>query len=397
MLERALLKPLLRSARRYPIVTVTGPRQSGKTTLVKAAFPRHAYANLEEPDQRTFAREDPRGFLSQYSDSVILDEVQQVPTLLSYIQTLADAKAKPGRFVLTGSQNLLLLQSVSQSLAGRTAVLHLLPLSYSELKARKPLALAAVGKRTAGRARVTRDSVFDILWSGLYPRIHDRKIPAHDWLANYYQTYVERDVRTIINVGDLETFSRFVRLCAGRSGQLVNTVSLGNDCGVSHATVQRWLSMLEATFVITLLRPYHNSFNKRLIKAPKLHFIDSGLLCYLLNVRSPRELQSHASRGAVFESFVVSEFLKMHWHAGMPPQLFFWRDSSDHEVDLIIERGAQPVAIEIKSAATIASDFFSGLVYWRALKPSNRACGLIYTGQTSFARLGNFAYPWSTL
>lgn len=397
MLERALRKPLLQAARRYPVVTVTGPRQSGKTTLVKAAFPRHSYANLEEPDQRTFALEDPRGFLSQYPGSVILDEVQHVPSVLSYIQSLTDARPKPGRFILTGSQNLLLLQSVTQTLAGRTAILHLLPLSYSELKQRNGLALSAIGSRIAGRQRITADDVFEMLWSGFYPRIHDRKIPPQDWLSNYYQTYVERDVRSITNVGDLETFSRFVRLCAGRCGQLLNTASLGNDCGVTHTTVRRWLSLLEATFVIYLLRPYHRSFNKRMIKAPKLYFIDSGLLCYLLGIRSPVELRIHASRGAVFESSVVSELLKLHWHRGLQPRLHFWRDSAGHEIDIILERGTQSVAIEVKSAATIAADFYAGLAYWKSMTTAQSPCAVVYAGGTSFASRGVFVYPWSVL
>lgn len=342
--------------------------------------------------------EDPRGFLSQFSASVVLDEVQHVPALLSYIQSHVDARGKSGRFVLTGSQNLLLSQALSQTLAGRTAILHLLPLSYSELRERRPLVPQTIGGRAASRGRVrANDDLFGVLWQGFYPRIHDRKLPAQDWLGNYYRTYVERDVRTITNVGDLETFSRFVRLCAGRCGQLLNTVALGNDCGVTHATVRRWLSILETTFIITLLRPYHRSFNKRLIKAPKLYFLDTGLLCYLLGVRAAGELASHASRGAVFESFVVSELLKLHWHTGTQPQLYFWRDSAGHEVDVVLEQGARSTAIEIKSAATVAPDFYAGLKYWRGLTDGASPCALVYGGASSFVTRGMIVYPWSAL
>ena len=286
MIARHMAKALKAAARQYPVVTVTGPRQSGKTTLVRATFPRYDYVSLEDPDQRAFAMEDPRGFLGQFAGKVVLDEVQRVPTLFSYIQGIADRQDRPGRFILTGSQNFLLLQRISQSLAGRCAILHLLPLSRAELAGKRIMDLSRIGhpprglvKRSSRSAR--EDQLFKMLLTGFYPRIHDQRLRPQQWLSNYYQTYLERDVRDILNVGDIETFGRFVRLCAGRCGQLLNLSSLTADAGVSHTTARRWLSILEASFVLSLLRPHHRNFNKRLVKSPKLYFLDTGLLCYI--------------------------------------------------------------------------------------------------------------------
>ncbi len=397
MLQRTLRTALLKAARNYPVVTVTGPRQSGKTTLLRESFPKRTYVNLEEPDQRAFASEDPRTFLGQFKGPLLIDEVQYVPQLLSYIQSIVDSRRRPGQFVLSGSQNLLLLESVSQSLAGRVSILHLLPLSFSEIRQRACAQLAAIGSKAMAATRIVNADLFDLLWRGQYPSVHATTVAPHDWLRNYYQTYVERDVRSIVNVGDWESFNRFVRLCAGRNGQLLNTTSLGNDCGVTHSTIRRWLSILEATFIIHLLRPYHKSFSKRLIKAPKLYFLDSGLLCYLLGIRRATELASHSGRGSIFESFVIAECLKIQWHQAVVPQVYFWRDSTGHEVDLIMERGGTPVAIEIKSGATVAADFYNGLKYWRQLAGGAAPAALIYAGDTQFVRQGIHTYPWSVL
>jgi len=394
MLVRHLGTILKKSAEKYPVVTVTGPRQSGKTTLVRRVFEDYAYASLESPDVREFAHEDPRGFLNQFADGVVLDEVQRSPDLLSYIQGIVDAKNEPGQFILTGSQNFMLLERVSQSLAGRTSVFHLLPFSRSELQARSPMSVEDIGSRIPKR-QGPAENLFSVLFTGFYPRIYDKHLDPQDWLRNYYQTYVERDVRSIASVGHLEAFGRFVRLCAGRCGQILNLSSLGADCGVSHATAARWLSVLEASFIVYLLRPHHRNFSKRLVKSPKLYFLDTGLLCYLLRIRSAEELLSHSSRGAVFETFVLAELLKAYLNRGTEPQVYFWRDSTGHEVDLIIDRGSELVPVEVKSGETIGSDFFKGLEYWRSLPgQQDTPAAMVFGGETSARRRGVAIYSW---
>jgi len=399
MIRRTIETTLREVAGQYPVVTLTGPRQSGKTTLVRAIFKDHEYASLEDPEVRGFALEDPRGFLAQFSGPVVLDEAQRAPDLFSYIQTIVDREDSPGLFILSGSQNFLLLKSISQSLAGRCAVLHLLPFSLSELERRPPLPLATIGRELpAAAGPSSRFEVMATLHQGFYPRIHDKSLDPGRWLSSYFQTYVERDVREIVNVGDLESFGRFVRLCAGRNGQLLNLTSLANDCGVTHTTARRWISILEASFLITLLRPHHRNFGKRLIKAPKLYFLDTGLLCYLLRIRSPEDLRLHASRGAVFESFVLSELLKNYLHRGLESDLYFWRDATGHEVDILIEQAQELIAVEIKSAQTIASDFFAGLNYWQKLLGDRDApAALVYAGDQRCRRRGVIVYSWCSL
>ena len=398
MIQRALESALRRAARNYPIVTLTGPRQSGKTTLVKMAFPDHAYASLEDPDQREFATTDPRGFLAQFRKRVILDEAQRAPDLFSYIQTASDREEIRGRYVLTGSQSFLLIRTIGQSLAGRAAILHLLPFSWAELQDRRSLSLTSVGERTPNRSEPPNVALMDVLFTGFYPRIHDAQLLPQDWLANYYQTYVERDVRGLLNVGDLKAFGRFIGLCAGRNGQLLNLSSLANDCGISQPTARRWISVLEASFLVLLLRPHHRNFNKRLVKSPKLYFLDTGLLAYLLRIRSSDELRTHSSRGAIFESFVVSELMKNALNRGRQLNLHFWRDSAGHEVDLLLGRSGDLVPIEIKSGATLVDDFFAGLRYWLELAGTPDApAALIYGGDRSVRRSGVVAYSWADM
>lgn len=398
MIERHLAKPLKAAAKAYPVVTLTGPRQSGKTTLVRAAFPRHQYASLEDPDTRAFATEDPRGFLAQFKSGVILDEVQRASDLFSYVQGIVDRIHKPGQFILSGSQNFLLLHRVSQSLAGRCAVLKLLPFSRAELVARKPADFSRFTR--AGQSRSESSSpekvdLFETIHTGGYPRIHDKHLKPQGWLANYYLTYLERDVRDLLNVGDIETFGRFVRLCAGRSGHLLNASSLAADAGVTHTTVRRWLSILEASFVVSLLRPYHRNFNKRLVKSPKLYFLDTGLLCYLLRIADPSDLVNHAARGAVFETWVVSETMKNYLNRGVEPAWHFWRDAGGHEIDLLLGEDDHPLAIEIKSGQTVAGDFFANLEYWRALTGrSNAPAAIVYGGGDSYKRNGAAVVSW---
>lgn len=399
MIARHLATPLVEAARGFPVVSVTGPRQSGKTTLVRAAFPGHAYVSLEDPEHRRFADADPRGFLGQFAGDVILDEVQRAPDLFSYIQGIVDGEDRPGRFVLSGSQNFLLMQRVTQSLAGRCAVLKLLPLSRAELCGAPLTPLTECVQRGPDAALKKPDAsanLFETLLAGGYPRIHDKRLAPQQWLANYYQTYLERDVRDLLNVGDIEGFARFVRLCAGRSGQLLNASSLAADAGVSHTTARRWLSLLEASSIVYLLRPHFRNFNKRLIKSPKLYFVDSGLLCYLLRIRTADELTTHAARGAIFESWAVGEALKNYCHRGVEADLYFWRDATGHEIDLLLDEGATQVPIEIKSGQTIAEDFFKDLHYWRKLTGDvDASAALLYGGEQTHVRSGVRVMGWA--
>jgi predicted AAA+ superfamily ATPase len=397
MIPRTLAQRLKQAARQFPLVTVTGPRQSGKTTLVRHTFPDYAYCSLELPDERAFALEDPRGFLKQFDGPVILDEAQRTPELFSYLQAVVDERDRPGQFILTGSQNFLLLQTISQSLAGRCAILHLLPFSLAELCRRAPARLEQLGSRIP-RLAPPRQTLETLLFSGGYPRIHDKALAPQHWLGPYYQTYLERDVRNVLQVGDLDAFSRFTHLCAGRAGQLLNLSSLASDCGVTHTTASRWIAVLEASFVLLLLRPHHRNWGKRVIKSPKLFFLDTGLLCFLLRIKTPQELMRHALRGPIFESFVLSELYKNAVHRGDVPALSFWRDASGHEVDFLIDLGTRLLLVEAKSARTVASDFFEGIGYWRRVSRRPRApAALIYAGDQPFTRHGVVVHPWFAL
>lgn len=396
MLIRTLGKKLREAAEQYPVVSLTGPRQSGKTTLVKMTFPDYDYLSLEEPDHREFALEDPRGFLSQFPDRVILDEIQRAPDLFSYIQTIVDTMDIAGQFILTGSQNFLLLEKVSQSLAGRCAVLHLLPFSLSELRQRQPLSIDSIGRRLPSKNRPLNEELSSVLFKGFYPRIHDKSLNPIDWLGNYFQTYIERDVRDVLNVGDLETFSRFIRLCAGRNGQLLNLSSLANDCGITHTTSKRWISILDASFIVFILRPHYKNFSKRLIKSPKLYFLDTGLLSYLLRVRSAEDLRIHAQYGSIFESYVISELLKNYMNRGEEHAIYFWRDSAGNEIDVLIDEGDELTPVEIKAGQTVAADFFKGIRFWKKLsKGIGQPAALVYGGDKSYIRSDAYVYPWS--
>ena len=384
MIERDLAPLLRRAARRFPAVTLTGPRQSGKSTLCQGLFPDLPHANLEAPDVRSFAADDPRGFLAQFPEGAIIDEVQRAPDLPSYLQGIIDADPEPGRWILTGSQNLALLQSVSQSLAGRSAVLHLLPLARSEVLRfdRHPHTLE------------------ETLLAGGYPRIFDRQLDPSEWLGAYVATYLERDVRSISNIGDLATFQRFVELCAGRTGQLLNYSSLAGDCGVSQPTAKAWLSVLEASFIAFRLLPFHANLRKRLVKMPKLHFHDTGLACWLLGIRTPDQLRTHPLRGALFETWVVSEIVKHRRNRGETGGLSFYRDRHAAEVDLVVETPERLTLVEAKSARTASPGLFDGLrrVSDRITQPSRPCDGfLVYGGEESLTRSDAKLVPWSRL
>jgi len=339
-------------ASKYPVVTITGPRQSGKTTMARDAFPDKAYANLESPLTRQFATEDPVGFLNQYPQGVILDEIQRTPELLSFIQVQADARRENGFFILTGSQQFELLNSVTQSLAGRTALLKLLPFSLEELLPHRP--------------ELTVD---ELLFKGFYPRIYDQDIPPTQALGDYFETYVERDLRQLINVHNLGLFQKFVRLCAGRVGQILNLHSLANDTGISHSTARQWLTVLEASYIVFQLPPYHANIGKRLIKSPKLYFYDVGLAAWLCGVEEPSHLRNHPLRGNFYENLVVMEVLKFRYNAGKRSNLYFFRDSIGNEVDLLYTIAHQLLPIEIKAGQSITSDYLKGLRTFAKLFP----------------------------
>jgi len=394
MVKRTLQARMEALAGPFPVVFLTGPRQSGKTTLARATFPAFRYVSLEDLQNREEAMEDPRGFLRRVAagTGVILDEVQRTPDLFSYLHGMVD-EGGSGPFILTGSQQFLLSQQISQTLAGRAAVLELLPFSVSELVGREPLAPAELANPKGIPAERPRQSLQELLYSGFFPRIHDKDLEPAAWLDGYVRTYIERDVRGMANVGDLDTFARFVGLCAGRSGQLLNLSSLGADAGVSHSTARRWVSILRASYVLDLLPPHHENFSKRLVKTPKLYFLDTGLMCHILGIREPGQLRVHPLRGAIFETFVVAELHKLFSHHGQRPPLFFWRDSNGREVDVLIELGATRLPVEAKAGETVARDAFRGLEHYVSL--SGDAGGvLVYGGEESYLRGRHLLRAW---
>lgn len=401
LIPRTLGSRLLAAAGPFPVVFLTGPRQSGKTTLARASFPDYHYISLEDLQNREEAQEDPRRFLARLRDKpgAILDEVQRVPDLFSYLQGVVD-EGTHGPFVLTGSQQFLLSQHIGQTLAGRVAVLELLPFSMAELMRRDATAPDAWEKGLRGcsmalPAPTPPPALDDTLFAGFYPRIHDRGLDPAQWLDGYVRTYVERDARLVGSIGDLAAFTRFVALCAGRSGQLLNLSALGADAGVSHATARSWLSVLEASYLVTRIRPHHANFKKRVVKTPKLVFLDTGLLCRLLGLRRASDLAVHPLRGAVFESFVVSELIKVFLHHGERPPVFFWRDSHGREVDAVLDFALTMVAVEAKSGATVPTDAFRSLDAYCAL--SGGPGVLAYGGDDSYERRGHVVRAWWAL
>ncbi len=382
LIPRTAEASLRRLAGGYPVLAVTGPRQSGKTTLSRLLFADKPYVSLEDLDQREFASQDPRGFLAQFPDGAVLDEAQRCPDLFSYLQTRVDQDGRPGLFVLNGSSQFDLLARITQSLAGRVAVVRLLPFSLSELQAEAQAPA----------------SLEDLLFRGLYPPLYDRALDPHVWYGNYVATYVERDVRQMVNVRDLTAFQRFVRLCAGRTGQLLNLSSLSADCGITHPTARSWLSVLEASYIVHLLPPHQRNFNKRLVKAPKLYFVDTGLAAWLLGIQTPQQLVFHPYRGALMETWVVSELLKARYHRGLVSNVYFWRDKTGREVDVLVDRGDALLPVEVKSGQTVNRDMLAGLEHWRALADQTAGPGwLVYGGNQRQERSGCVVLPWSEL
>ncbi len=359
------LEPVLRdAAAHYPVVTVTGPRQSGKTTLCRRVFPEKAYVSLENMDTRIFAREDPRGFLAGLPDGAILDEIQQTPELPSYIQTLVDEKGQNGLFVLTGSQQFEVATTISQSLAGRTAVLKLLPFSIEEL----------------GQYHEDR-SLDQLMLMGFYPRIWKEDLSPSQALANYLETYVERDIRQLVAVRNLSLFQRFVILCAGRVGQLLNLSNLAADCGISHQTARNWLTLLEASYIVFRLPPYFANMNKRLVKSPKLYFYDVGLAAHLIGLENDRQVSRDPLRGSLFENLVVMEALKYRLHRGRRSNLHFFRDSNGNEIDILCQYGTDFFPVEIKAGMTVNRDFFKGIRTFARIFDLPLGAGLVYGGE----------------
>ena len=366
MIERTITAKLRRMTTFYPIVLLTGPRQSGKSTLLREKFPEYQYVSLEDLDNRSFALDDPRGFLDTYPDKTIIDEAQYAPNLFSYLQTHVDSANKEGMYILSGSQNFQLMEKISQSLAGRVAILELLPFSREELKS----------------ADILPQNIEDEIFIGSYPRLFDKGIPATEYYPYYIKTYVERDVRQLKNIGDLGLFVKFIKLCAGRIGQLLNYSSLANDCGIAVSTAQAWLSMLETSYIVYRLRPDFNNFSKRLIKSPKLYFHDTGLACSLLEIKDAKQVESHYLKGGLFENYVINLFMKKAINKGETPQLSFWRDNKGNEVDLLETIEGKQFAYEIKSGKTYSSDYANSLKYWAGLSSADAEhCNIVYGGE----------------
>jgi hypothetical protein len=382
MILRLLEDRIREAAHQMPVVSVTGPRQSGKTTICQKIFPDYLYTNLENPKTRAFALEQPEQFLGQGGRGMIIDEAQYAPELFSWIQVRVDETRRNGEYILSGSQNFLMLEKITQSLAGRVAVLRLLPLGLEEIRYTEYFPKTAL----------------EFVFTGGFPRIYDQSVPLDLFFSSYLQTYLERDVRQVVNVGDLDQFQQFVRLCAGRVGQLFNQSELGNALGVSHPTIKKWFSILQSSFIAFSLPPHFRNFNKRIIKTPKLYFYDTGLACFLLGIRSPEELEVHFARGALFENFVISEFIKNFTTKTFYQPFYFWRDRTGHEIDLLLDLGSRLIPVEIKSSQTIKTGFFKNLDFFNQLSGNDPALSMIiHAGDTDQKWSKGHILPWNKI
>jgi hypothetical protein len=382
MINRVLSSQIITAAKKMPIIAVTGPRQSGKSTLIRELFPNHTYLNLEDIELRQFALSDPKAFLQNIGNKAIIDEIQYAPDLLSYIQVITDREKKAGQFIISGSQNLMLMESIKQSLAGRVAIFNLLPFSLEEIK----------------NTNFALSEYEDYILKGFYPRIYDQDLNPTNWLQDYLTTYVERDVRQLLNVGDLNTFRHFLEICSGRIGQLVNFSEIGNIIGVSYQTVNKWLSVLETSFIVYTLRPFHKNFNKRIVKTPKLYFYDTGLACALLNLRNTDDLSRHFAKGALFENFIINEILKNQLNQHLSPKNYFWNAAGSYEIDLLLDHGGRLLPVEIKSARTINNHFFDGLKYFQPISGASPLDSyLVYGGDEVQQRSIANVLSWKNL
>ena len=378
------------------MIAIVGPRQSGKTTLVRYMFPDHKYLSMENLDIRHMAQEDPRAFLDDYGDDLILDEIQRVPSLFSYLQERVDSKESPSRYVLTGSQQFLLMEKITQSLAGRIITFQLFPFSFSELNQAKPdNDIESIFKIKPGFIKDGKSiDIFKTIFTGMYPRIHDKNLDPRKWIENYILTYIERDIRSLINVENLKLFEDFLKICASLSGQLVNYTTISNSIGISQPTTKKWLSLLETSGVIFILSPHHRNFKKRVVKTPKLYFADTGILCFFLSIRNPGELKGHPLFGNIFETFIISEFYKRIYHLGERPPLYFWRDRTGNEIDILVESGRDLLPIEIKASKTYSSSLKSNITQWLSLKGNSAEKGFVlYRGEDVVGK--NSAVPIS--
>ncbi len=381
MIQRTAKDKLKDLASKFKAVAVTGARQTGKTTLVKQVFKGKPYLSLENPETRNFALEDPRGFLASYPKGAILDEVQRTPELFSYLQEILDNSKVKGLFILSGSNSFLLQQNISQTLAGRVGYINLLPFSIEELK----------------KSKLLPKDDDQLMLKGFYPPIYDQEIPPLDWCPNYIRTYIEKDVRQIKNITDLIVFERFIKLLAGRSGQELNNSALAVETGVDVKTIQSWIGILESSFIIYLLKPHFKNFNKTIVKRPKVYFYDTALVCYLLGIRNVSQLKTHPLRGSIFEGMVVTELIKKRTNAGLPINLYYWRDKTGHEIDVIIDNGGKLLPIEIKSGKTLNAEFFKNIDYWSKLSGAEKSV-LLYAGEQNQKRTtGKEILNWRNL
>ena len=382
MINRTASLRLLKLAGTFRSVAIVGPTQSGKTTLCKAAFPQKTYISLENPDTLEFAKTDPRGFLGQFKAGAILDEIQRAPHLFSYLQQILDETNKKGLFILTGSNNFLLQENITQTLSGRIAYLQLLPLSLQELTDNK---------------KIKANYPWHIL-NGGYPEVITKRINPTDWYTDYISTYVERDVRQLKNISNLSQFTKLLKLCAGRTGQILNLTSLSNDCGIDQKTVASWLSVLQSSYIVYFLKPHHANFNKQIIKSPKLYFYDTGVASSLLGISNSKQIITHAAKGGLFENMIVSELLKARFNSGSTDNLYFWRDKTGNEVDIVLDKAGKLTAMELKAGETISQDFFKGLEYFSALNTNPIQKVLVYGGKEEQKRSnGVIVKPWNKI